>query len=61
MKVKANIQFRDKYTAELYKAGDILEVDEARGKELLSDPRSVVSEVKETETKGTPKKKRTKK
>ena len=61
MKVKANIQFRDKYTAELYEAGDVLEVTEERGKELLSDPRSIVTEFEEKETKGTPKKKRTKK
>ena len=38
--------FIDKYTDEEYKVGDEITVDETRGKELLEDPRHLVSLVK---------------
>ena len=39
--------FKDKNTGELYQVGQIIEVSEARAKELLADARGLVSEVKE--------------
>lgn len=47
MKLKVEKQFRDKITNELHEVGDVFEVDEARGKELLSDSRKLVSAVVE--------------
>lgn len=58
MKYKLNVEiaFVDRYTNEEYKVGDVIEVDEKRGNELLHDPRKLVSlnekieEVKKEET-----------
>lgn len=36
MKAKVKISFRDKYTDELYKIGDVIEVTEERFDEILS-------------------------
>lgn len=36
MKVKVTRKFRDKYTGELYKKGDCLEITEERYKEIMS-------------------------
>ena len=48
MKLKVEVQYRDRITKELMKVDDVFEVDEERGKELLSHPLGLVSEVKET-------------
>lgn len=47
MKLKIEKEFKDKYTGKKYKAGDAIEFKEERAKELLSDDRALVSEVKE--------------
>jgi hypothetical protein len=47
MKLKINIEFRDKFTGELYKKDSIVEFSEDRAKELLADKRKLVSKVKE--------------
>lgn len=47
MKLKIKKEFTDKYTGKKYKAGSEVEFEEDRAKELLSDPRELVSEVKE--------------
>ena len=64
MKLKVVSEFCDKYTDQLYKIGEDIEVDEARGNELLSSSFSLVEpieeEKKEKDTEK-PKKKRTKK
>lgn len=36
MRVKVKVSFRDKYTDELYKIGDVIEVTEERFDEILS-------------------------
>lgn len=45
MKYKLNVEmsFVDKYTNQAHKIGDVIEVDEARGNELLNDSRKLVS------------------
>jgi topoisomerase IA-like protein len=48
MNLKINIEFRDKFTGELYKKDSIVEFEEDRAKELLADKRKLVSKVKET-------------
>lgn len=48
MKLKINKEFKDKFTGEKYKAGSEVEFKDDRAKELLSDKRDLVSEVKET-------------
>lgn len=52
MKLKIERAFTDKYTQEPYAKGDTVEFEEARAKELLADPRKLVSEVKETKRTG---------
>lgn len=47
MKIKINKDFKDKYTGERYTAGNVKEFDDNRAAELLADPRTLVSEVKE--------------
>lgn len=47
--LKIEVGFTDKYTDKEYKVGDEITVDEARGKELLEDPRHLVSLVKKIE------------
>lgn len=47
MKIKIEKIFKDKNTKECYEVGQIIEVDEARGKELLADPRKLVSSAEE--------------
>lgn len=57
-KLKVEIAFHDKYTNVAYKIGDVIEVGEARGLELLADPRKLVTlieEVKETKSKASKK------
>lgn len=39
--------FRDKHTKEVYKVDSIIEFEDERAKELLSDPRKLVEEIKE--------------
>lgn len=48
MKLKIEKEFKDKFTGEKYKAGSEVEFKDERAKELLSDTRDLVSEVKET-------------
>lgn len=64
MKLKVVSEFHDKYTDQLYKIGDVIEVTETRGEELLSSSNTLVEpieeEKKEKDTEK-PKKKRTKK
>lgn len=50
MKVKALVDFRDKVTGTLRKEGSTFEVDDERGKELISDPRNVAEKVVEKKT-----------
>ena len=50
MKLKIERVFTDKNTGETYAKGDVVEFEEARGKELLADQRKLVSEVKEKKT-----------
>lgn len=51
MILKIKKQFRDKYTQELYKVDDTIEVSEERGAELLADSRELVEAVEEKEEK----------
>lgn len=46
MELKINIEFRDKFTGELYKKDSIVEFEEDRAKELLADKRNLVEKVK---------------
>jgi hypothetical protein len=48
MKLKIEIAFKDKFTGEKYEKDSIVEFEEDRAKELLSDKRKLVSKVKET-------------
>lgn len=48
MKLKIEKEFKDKFTGEKYKVGSEVEFEDERAKELLSDARGLVSEVKET-------------
>lgn len=57
MKLKVISEFFDKYTDELYSIGKEIEVNEKRGKEILSNPLSLVEEIKETKPKRTSTKK----
>lgn len=59
MKLKINVPFTDKFTGEDYEVGNIIEVKEARGNELLADPRNLVESIDTPKT--TQKKKATKK
>lgn len=43
MKLNIEVSFTDKYTNEDYKVGDVIEVSDERGNELLNDPRKLVS------------------
>jgi topoisomerase IA-like protein len=47
MKLKINIEFRDKFNGTMYTKDSIVEFEEDRAKELLSDKRKLVSKVKE--------------
>lgn len=51
MKLKIEKEFTDKFTGETYKVDDVKEFEEARAKELLSDSRNLVTQVKEDEKK----------
>lgn len=53
MKLKVISEFFDKYTDELYKVGKEIEVDDKRGKEILSNPLSLVEKVEEARPKRT--------
>lgn len=55
MKLKIEKVFKDKVTGEYYNVGDVIEVAEKRGKELLSDDRKLVS-LHEEKPKTAPKK-----
>lgn len=55
MKLKIEKEFTDKYTGEVYKVGDEVEFKDERAKELLSDKRELVTQVKEA-SKEAPKK-----
>lgn len=55
MKLKINKEFIDKYTGKKYKAGSEVNFEDGRAKELLSDPRELVSEIKETSEEATEK------
>lgn len=46
MKLKILVEFYDKYSGTLYRAGDIEEFEDKRAKELLSDDRKLVAKVK---------------
>lgn len=43
MKLNIEKEFVDKNTGELHKIGDVIEVEKARGEELLADDRKLVS------------------
>lgn len=47
MKLKINIEFKDKYNGKKYAEGEVVEFEDERAKELLADKRNLVSEVKE--------------
>jgi hypothetical protein len=47
MKLKIEQEFTDKYTEEKYSVGSEVEFKEERGRELLDDPRGVVTLIKE--------------
>ena len=47
MKLKIEKEFKDKYTGQLYKAGEEVIFNDERAKELLSDDRNLVTKVKE--------------
>lgn len=47
MKLKIEKEFKDKYNDKKYKIGDKVEFEEERAKELLSDPRELVSKTEE--------------
>ena len=51
MKLKVKINFHDKNTNELYKVGQILNVSEKRGKEILSSPYNIAELVAEEKKK----------
>ncbi len=50
MKLKVVESFKDKYTNKVYQKGDMIEVTEARAKELLKTP-YVVAEKEKASTK----------
>lgn len=47
MKLKINIEFKDKYNGKKYAEGEVVDFEDERAKELLTDKRNLVSEVKE--------------
>ena len=47
MKLLVIKTFRDKYTDELYKPSEIIEVDEVRGWEIASNPNELVEIIEE--------------
>ena len=47
MKLKINIEFRDKFNGTMYTKDSIVEFSDDRAKELLADKRKLVSKVKE--------------
>ena len=47
MKLKINIEFKDKYNGKKYAEGEVVDFEDERAKELLADKRNLVSEVKE--------------
>lgn len=49
--LKIEVSFTDKYTDKEYKVGNKITVDEARGKELLDDPRHLVTLVEKIDEK----------
>ncbi len=46
MKLKILVEFCDKYSGTLYRAGDIKDFEQERAKELLDDDRNLVEKVK---------------
>ena len=46
MKLKIEKNFTDKYNGEKYEAGSEVEFEDDRAKELLDDPRELVTQVK---------------
>lgn len=59
MKLRIEKEFTDKYTNKKYKVGSEVEFEDERAKELLSDSRELVTQVKEASketTKEAPKK-----
>lgn len=56
MKLKIEREFKDKYTGKKYTAGSEVEFEDERAKELLSDPRDLVTQIKEEEPKTASKK-----
>lgn len=48
MKLKIEKVFRDKHTGKKYEVGNEIEFTEGRAKELLSDKRELVTQVKDT-------------
>lgn len=50
MKLKIEKEFVDKITNAKYKVGDVVEFEDDRAKELVSDFRKLVSKVKEEKT-----------
>lgn len=47
MKLKINIEFKDKYNGKKYAEGEVVDFEDERAKELLADKRNLVSKVKE--------------
>ena len=47
-KLRIKVSFIDKYTVEVYPAGEVVDFDEKRGEELLADPRDLVELVEKT-------------
>lgn len=48
MKLKIEIAFKDKFTGEKYEKDSIVEFEDSRAEELLTDKRKLVTKVKET-------------
>ena len=47
MKLKINIEFKDKYNGKKYAEGEVVDFEDERAKQLLADERNLVSKVKE--------------
>lgn len=52
MKIRVDVPFTDKYTDVSYSVGDVLEFDDERANELLTDVRNLVTKAEEAEENG---------
>ena len=49
MKLRACVEFVDKLTGDTYRIGDVIEVSESRGAEILAHPQELVEVVEDPE------------